>query len=278
VSMLCYDLHSHSTHSDGLLTPRELVQRAAQRGVDVLALTDHDEVSGLAAARAAAGEAGLRLIDGAELSVSWRGVTLHVLALRIDPECPALRDGLAAIREGRSGRARRIGDALAAAGIPGAYEGALRYVTSEGLISRTHFARFLVEAGLVRETKDVFKRYLVPGKPGHVEHAWANLPDAIGWIHAAGGRAVLAHPGRYKLSATSLRELLGEFCDAGGDGIEVVSPSHSAAQTADFARHARNFGFLASSGSDFHGPGESYVDLGNMPPLPLGLTPVWKDW
>jgi predicted metal-dependent phosphoesterase TrpH len=276
--MLRYDLHSHSTHSDGLLTPAELVQRAAQRGVDVLALTDHDELSGLAEARAAALEAGLRLVDGAELSVSWRGGTLHVLALRVDPDCPALRDGLATIREGRSGRARRIGDALAAAGIPGAYAGALRQVTSERLISRTHFARFLVEAGHVRETKDVFKRYLVPGKPGHVEHAWANLHDAIGWIHAAAGQAVLAHPGRYKLSPTGLRELLGEFCDEGGDGIEVVSPSHSAAQIADFARHARNFGFLASSGSDYHGPGESHVDLGDMPPLPFGLTPVWQDW
>src|SRR2546430_7696005 len=214
--MLRYDLHSHSTHSDGLLTPTELVQRAAQRGVDVLALTDHDEVSGLAAARAAAGEAGLRLIDGAELSVSWRGVTLHVLALRIDPECPALRDGLAVIREGRRGRPRRIGDALAAAGIPGAYEGALRYVTSEGLISRTHFARFLVEAGLVRRTKDVFKRYLLPGQPGHVEHAWAKLPDAIGWVHAPGGRALVGHPRRYKLGATRLRPPLRAGCDARG--------------------------------------------------------------
>src|SRR3989442_12322740 len=164
--MLRYDLHSHSTHSDGLLTPTELVQRAAQRGVDVLALTDHDELSGLAAARAAASEAGLRLIDGAELSVSWRGVTLHVLALRIDPECPALRDGLAAIREGRSGRARRIGDALAAAGIPDAYEGALRYVTSERLISRTHFTRCLADAGHERATTNWFRHYLVPGKPG----------------------------------------------------------------------------------------------------------------
>ncbi len=278
MSMLRYDLHSHSTHSDGLLTPAELVQRAAQRGVDVLALTDHDELSGLAEARAAARQAGLRLIDGAELSVSWRGGTLHVLALRVDPDCPALRDGLATIRAGRSGRAHRIGDALAAAGIPGAYEGALRYVTSERLISRTHFARFLVEAGHVRATKDVFKRYLVPGKPGHVEHTWANLHDAIAWIHAAGGRAVLAHPGRYKLSAAGLRALLGDFCDTGGDGIEVVSPSHSAGQIADFARHARRFGFLASCGSDYHGPGESYVDLGDMPPLPLGLTPVWQDW
>ena len=276
--MLRYDLHCHSTHSDGLLTPTELVRRSAQRGVDVLALTDHDELSGLAEARAEAKAAHIRLVDGAELSVSWRDLTLHVVGLRVDPDCPALRDGLAAIRAGRSGRARRIGDALAAAGIDGAYEGALKFVTSERLISRTHFARFLVEAGHGRETRDIFKSYLVPGKPGHVAHAWASVPEAIAWIHVAGGQAVLAHPGRYKLSPTGMRELLAEFRDAGGDGIEVLSPSHSDAQIAEFARHARRFGFLASSGSDYHGPRESYVDLGDMPALPAGLTPIWQDW
>jgi predicted metal-dependent phosphoesterase TrpH len=273
-----YDLHSHSTHSDGLLTPAELVARAAVRGVDVLALTDHDELSGVAEARSAAADLGLELIGGAELSVTWRNVTLHVLGLAIDPSCPALSDGLARIRTGRADRARRMGDSLADAGITGAYEGALRFVTSERLISRTHFARFLVETGHVRELKDVFKRYLVRGKPGHVEHVWAALADAIDWIHAAGGRAVLAHPGRYKLTAGGLGELLAEFCDVGGDGLEVLSPSHTAADVADFARHARHLGLLASCGSDYHGPGEGYVDLGDMPPLPAGVTPVWHDW
>lgn len=276
--MLRYDLHSHSTHSDGLLTPTELVLRAAERGVDVLALTDHDELSGLAEAFIPAAAAGIELVAGAELSVSWREVTLHVLGLRVDPSCAALRDGLAAIRVGRLGRARRMGDALAAAGIPGAFEGALKFVTSERLISRTHFARFLVEAGHVRETKDVFKRYLVPGKPGYVEHDWASLPDAIAWIHAAGGQAVLAHPGRYPVDTTTMRELLAEFRDAGGDGIEVLSPSHCAAQVALYARHAQAFGFAASSGSDYHGPGESSVELGGMPPLPAGVIPVWRRW
>lgn len=276
--MLHYDLHSHSTHSDGLLTPSELVRRAGERGVDVLALTDHDELSGLPEARAEADAAGIRLVDGAELSVSWRSLTLHVLALRIDPDCPALCHGLSAIRAGRSQRARGIGESLAAAGIPGAYDGALRFVTSERLISRTHFARFLVESGYVRTTKDVFKRYLTPGKPGYVEHAWAVLPEAIGWIHAAGGQAVLAHPGRYPLPRSGMRDLLSEFRDAGGHGIEVLSPSHSADQVAEYAGHARVFGFRASSGSDYHGPGESSVDLGDMPPLPAGLTPVWQDW
>jgi predicted metal-dependent phosphoesterase TrpH len=273
-----YDLHSHSTCSDGLLTPAALARRAAERGVEALALTDHDEVCGLAEAAVAARESGIRLINGAELSVSWRDVTLHVLAFRIDPACPALIEGLAAIREGRSGRARRIGDSLAAAGIPDAYEGALQFVTSESLIGRTHFARFLVETGHARDMKEVFKRYLVPGRPGHVPHEWASLSQAIAWIHAAGGQAVLAHPGRYKVGATAMRELLGELREAGGDGIEVVSPSHTAAQTALFARHARVFGLLASAGSDYHGPGESWVDLGDMPPLPAGVTPVWQDW
>jgi 3',5'-nucleoside bisphosphate phosphatase len=276
--VLRFDLHAHSTHSDGLLTPEALVRRAATRGVDVLALTDHDELSGLSEAQTAAADLPLRLIAGAEVSVSWRDITLHVLGLRVDAGCPALRDGLGRIRTGRSERARRIGASLAQAGIQGAYEGALRFCTSERLISRTHFARFLVEAGHVRELRDVFRRFLVRGKPGHVEHAWAGLPEAIDWIHAAGGRAVLAHPGRYKVSPTALRELLGDFRDAGGDGLEVLSPSHSAAQVTDFACHARRLGLLASSGSDYHGPGESYVDLGDMPPLPAGVTPVWHDW
>ena len=191
-----YDLHCHSTRSDGLLSPTEVVRRAAARGVDVLALTDHDETAGLDEARAAAEEAGIAFVTGAELSVSWEDITIHVVALRFDPAHEALLDGLQQIRGGRDRRARRIAESLSVAGIPGAYEGARRYVTSERLISRTHFARFLVEAGHVREMKDVFSRYLTPGRPGYVAHAWASLKDAIGWIHAAGGQAVLAHPGR----------------------------------------------------------------------------------
>jgi 3',5'-nucleoside bisphosphate phosphatase len=273
-----YDLHCHSTCSDGLLAPAAVVARAAARGVDVLALTDHDELAGLADAKIAAATASIELVCGSELSVSWEGLTIHVLGLHLDPGNAALAAGLDAIRAGRLTRARRIGEALAAAGIPGAYGGALKYVTSERLVSRTHFARYLVEAGHAREMKDVFKRFLVPGKPGHVAHDWACLPDAITWIHAAGGHAVLAHPGRYKLSTTGLRELLADFRDAGGDGIEVLSPSHSRAQVDQFALHARRFGLAASSGSDYHGAGESYVDLGDMPPLPAELTPVWQSW
>ncbi len=244
----------------------------------MLALTDHDEVDGLAEARAAAEDSRVRLIDGAELSVSWGDITLHVVALGIDPECEALLAGLTKIREHRVQRAKRIGDALAAAGIADAYDGAMAYVTSERLISRTHFARFLVEHGHAHDTRAVFTRYLARGKPGYVTQQWAALGEAVSWIHAAGGQAVLAHPGRYKIDARRMRELLGEFRDSGGDAIEVVSSSHTVAQFTEFARLARIFGLLASSGSDYHGPGESWVDLGDMPPLPAGVAPVWQNW
>ena len=273
-----YDLHAHSTYSDGLLAPAALVARAAARGVDVLALTDHDDTGGLAEAAAAADACGLTLVAGAELSVSWEVHTIHVVALAIDPANRVLDDGLAAIRSGRDARAQRIAESLARAGIPGAYEGARRYVTSERLISRSHFARFLVEAGHAREVKDVFRKYLTVGKPGYVAHAWARLPDAIAWIHAAGGLAVLAHPGRYRVTATGMRRLLSDFRAAGGDAIEVLSPSHTAAQCAEYATHARTFGFLASAGTDYHGPGESWLDLGDLPELPAGVVPVWSRW
>ena len=274
-----YDLHCHSTYSDGLLSPAAVVRRAASRGVDVLALTDHDETSGLAEATQAAREVGIDFVQGSELSVNWQDLTVHVVALNIDPDDGALSAGLESIRIGRTGRAKRIGESLAAAGIPGAYEGAMKYVTSEKLVSRTHFARYLVEAGYTRDVKDVFRNYLVPGKPGYVEHEWTTLPQAIGWIHGAGGVAVLAHPGRYKVDGSAgMRQLLGDFKDAGGDALEVLSPSHTNAQVAEFATHARLHGFAASTGSDYHGPGESTLDLGDLPPLPAGVEPVWSRW
>ena len=273
-----HDLHCHSTFSDGLLPPAAVVARAAARGVDVLALTDHDEVGGLADAREAASEAGITLVCGSELSVTWEGITLHIVALQIDPRNSTLTEGLEAIRSGRLTRARRIADALAVAGIAGAYEGALKYVTSERLISRTHFARHLVEAGYARAMKDVFKRYLTRGNPGYVAHQWATLSQAVGWIHAAGGRAVVAHPGRYGINASEMRRLLAEFRDIGGDAIEVLSPSHTPSQYVEFATHARVFGLRASCGSDWHGPGEGWMDFGELPEMPSGIVPVWKDW
>jgi 3',5'-nucleoside bisphosphate phosphatase len=273
-----YDLHCHSTRSDGLLAPAAVVARAVARGVNVLALTDHDEVSGLSEARCAAMDSGIEFVCGSELSVSWEDLTIHIVGLNIDPENELLAAGLAAIRGKRESRARRIGDALATAGIPHAYDGARKFVTSERLVTRTHFARFLVEAGHAREVKDVFKRYLTPGKPGYVAQSWATLADAVDWIHVAGGQAVVAHPGRYKTNASGMRRLLSEFRDTGGDAVEVLTSAHTPAQYAEFGRLARVFGLRGSSGSDFHGPGESRVDLGDLPPLPAGVVPVWKDW
>ena len=273
-----YDLHCHSTRSDGVLTPAEVMRRAAGGGVDVIALTDHDEVAGLDEARVAAREVGLEFIDGCEISVTWEGDTVHVVALGIDPANAALGEGLAKVRAGRDARARKIGEALERAGIHGAFEGALAYVTSERLISRTHFARFLIETGHVRDMKDAFKRYLAAGKPGYVPHAWASLAEAVAWIHGAGGQAVIAHPGRYRLTPTGLRTLTAEFRDLGGDALEVVSPSHAPAEYASFAALARSHGLKGSCGTDFHGPGESRFDFGELPPLPAGVDPVWSDW
>jgi predicted metal-dependent phosphoesterase TrpH len=276
--MTRYDLHCHSTRSDGLLTPADVVRRAAERGVEVLALTDHDELAGLEEARAAARAAEIVFVDGSELSVTWRGETIHVLGLGIDPGNEALAHGLDQVRGTRDARARRIGDSLDAAGVPNAFEGALAYVTSERLISRTHFARHLVNAGHARDLKDAFRRFLTSGKPGYVPHAWASLSQVVRWIHVAGGQAVIAHPGRYKLANTEMRALLAEFRDLGGDALEVVSSSHTAAQYGEFAALARVFGFRASCGSDFHGPGEGGMEFGEMPPMPVGVEPVWRAW
>lgn len=260
------------------MSPTDVVRRAAGRGVDVIALTDHDEVAGLAEARAAADDAGIAFIDGAELSVTWNDDTVHIVGLGIDPHNENLVAGLAAVREGRDTRAQRIGHALQAAGVPDAFEGAMGFVTSPSLISRTHFARHLVQAGHARDMKHAFKRYLTKGNPGYVPHAWASLEQAVTWIHGAGGDAVIAHPGRYKLTSAGLRTLIGEFRDLGGDAIEVISPSHTPAQFTQFAALARTHGLKASCGTDFHGVGESHIDFGDLPPLPTGTAPVWNAW
>ena len=273
-----YDLHCHSTRSDGVLTPGAVVTRAAERGVRALALTDHDEVSGLAEARAQAADSGIELINGVEISVTWRERTVHVVGLHVDPGSEVLLERLNENRAGRNGRAARMAAQLESAGIPGALEGARAYVTNPALVSRTHFARFLIEAGYAKDGKDVFARYLTPGKPGHVSHEWATLSQAIGWIHAAGGQAVLAHPGRYRVTPTGMRHLLSEFRDSGGDAIEILSPSHTPAQYQEFATHARVLGLRGSCGSDWHGPGEGWMDLGDLPDFPASVVPVWKDW
>lgn len=272
------DLHCHSTASDGLLAPRDLVTRAAANGVDILSLTDHDDTSGLAEARAEAASRNLRFVDGVEVSVSWRGTTVHIVGLRVDPGSDALRGGLESIRRGRETRAEKIAESLTASGVPESLAGAKRFAENPELISRAHFARFLVEAGRAPDVKSVFQRYLVKDRPGYVPHQWAALADVVGWIRASGGVAIIAHPGRYKLAKSELREFFTEFKHCGGAGIEVVTGSHTPDQYLEFARAARELGFLASRGSDYHGKGESHSDLGTLPPLPDDLKPVWHDW
>jgi predicted metal-dependent phosphoesterase TrpH len=276
--MTIYDLHCHSTASDGVLSPRELVQRAKSHGVDVLALTDHDELSGQAEATEAADEVGLRLINGVEISVTWGNVTLHVVGLNVDPLDPVLVHGLARNRGGRTERARRIGDELAKIGIAGAFEGACALAENKELISRTHFARFMIESGVAKNMKSVFKKFLVKGKPGYVSHEWASLENALTWIHAAGGVAVLAHPGRYQIGSEKMRLLLSEFKYLGGSGIEVVTGSHTAEQVPHYAALAVEFDLMASIGSDFHAPGEGGRELGRLTALPDRCIPIWHAW
>lgn len=275
---LNYDLHCHSTASDGLLAPADLVRRAAANGVSVLALTDHDELGGLAEAAGVARAQRVRFVAGVEVSVTWDGTTIHIVGLGVDPADASLAANLEYVRSSRVRRAERIAAELAAIGIGGTLEGAYTYAKNPSLIGRTHFARFLVERGVAPDVATVFRHYLVSGKPGYVPHQWAALADAVAWIRSGGGRAVVAHPGRYRLSRRELRRFLTEFREAGGEGVEVVTGSHSPSQYVEFARLAREFQLLASRGSDFHGPDESVIDLGCLPPLPGDLKPVWHDW
>jgi len=273
---LNFDLHCHSTVSDGKLSPADLVRRAAANGVDVLALTDHDETGGLAEARATALELGLRLIDGVEISVTWEDSTIHIVGLGIDPSHPELAAGLERVRSSRGARAEKMAAQLDAMGIRGSLEGAYAHAENPQLVGRTHFARFLVERGYARDVKSVFHQYLAQGKPGYVPHHWSELADAVGWIRAAGGAAIIAHPGRYKLARGGTRRLVEAFRDSGGVGIEVVTSSHTQDQYYEFARLALEFGLAASRGSDFHAPGESITELGRIPALPRDLTPIWE--
>lgn len=273
------DLHCHSVVSDGLLSPEAVTRRAHANGVELFALTDHDETGGLAEARATADELGMRFVDGVEVSISWgQDQTVHIVGLGVDPTNPTLLAGLHKIRSGRDSRAARMAAELDKVGIHGAYEGSLKYVGNPALISRSHFARYIVELGHAKDVKTVFDHWLAKGKPGYVEHDWATLPDAVGWIVGAGGTAVVAHPARYRLSRAEREQLFAEFKELGGEGVEVLSGSQNADDAAEYARVARHYGFVASRGSDFHGPGESWMDLGKLPDLPDDLTPVWARW
>ena len=276
MSILNADLHCHSVVSDGTLEPEVLAARAAANGVELWSLTDHDEIGGQHRAAAAARAHGMRYLTGTEISVTFAGETVHIVGLGFDADDPQMQRGLEQTRGGRGSRALEIAAGLAQVGIPNAYEGALKYVGNPELISRTHFARYLVETGACKDTNEVFRRYLVEGKPGYVPHRWASLKDAVAWITDAGGMAVIAHPARYKFTANEEFALFTEFKAHGGRAVEVVTGSHSAAEAVKYAETAREFGLAASRGSDFHSPGESHTDLGKLPHLPATLTPVWE--
>ena len=275
--MTCYDLHTHSTASDGSLTPEALIARAIEHNVDVLALTDHDGTEGIDAAVMATQGTALDLIAGVELSVTWGSKTVHIVGLGIDIKNQQLQQGLAKLRDYRVGRAEEIAKRLAKAGIEGALEGARKYA-SDVMLGRLHFAQFLVEQGLAKDNNDVFKRYLVRNKPGYVPGQWASLEDAMSWINAAGGQAVIAHPARYKMTATKLRRLSTEFKEMGGVALEVVSGRQHPEEVKTLARLAEKLELLASCGSDFHTPENSWVELGRLSLLPEICTPIWHDW
>jgi len=274
--LLNADLHCHSNVSDGTLSPEALAERAKRNGVALWALTDHDEVGGQHRARTAAHAQGLAYLTGSEISVTFANKTVHIVGLGFDPDHPGLQQGLVDTRGGRERRARDMADGLAKVGIEGAFEGALRYVGNPDLISRTHFARFLVDIGVCTETHEVFKRYLTEGKPGYVEHRWAKLSDAVRWITEAGGEAVIAHPGRYGFTPNEEYALFSEFKAHGGRGVEVVTGSHTVPEYAKYADMAIEFDLLASRGTAFHDPAESQPDLGTLPDLPVRLPPVWQ--
>jgi 3',5'-nucleoside bisphosphate phosphatase len=276
VNLLNADLHCHSVVSDGTLEPEVLAQRAKSQGVELWALTDHDEIGGLSRAIAAAKEWELDMLTGVEVSVTFAGTTVHIVGLGFDADDEALKAGLAATRGGRAGRAQEMADELAKVGIRDAFEGALKYVGNPDLISRTHFARYIVETGVCSSTHEVFSRYLAEGKPGFVPHRWAKLGDAVRWITQAGGLAVIAHPARYAFTPTEEYALFTEFIAHGGRGVEVVTGSHSDADRIKYADMALEFDLLASRGSDFHSPTESHTELGSLPPLVGKLTPVWE--
>ena len=272
-----FDLHCHSTVSDGLLSPPELVAHAAKRGVKVLALTDHDDLGGLHIAREAALQHDIQFINGVEISVTWKRRTLHIVGLKVDANNAALKAALDGVRIGRDERAQEMGADLARVGIHGAYEGA-KALAKQSIITRTHFARFLVDNGHAKDTKSVFKKYLVKGKPGFKEHEWMNLKSAVDLINAAGGQAVIAHPGRYDLGTINMLLLMHEFRSLGGTAIEVVTGSHTPPQYQQFAKIAHKFSLKSSLGSDYHGSGISYMEMGCIPDLPDGCVPVWDDW
>ncbi len=275
-SILNADLHCHSVVSDGTLTPEQLAARAKANGVELWALTDHDEVGGQDRAFAAAQANGMKYLTGVEISITFANKTVHIVGLGFDAHDEQLKQGLRQTRGGRGERAKEMSDGLEKVGIHGGYEGALKYAGNHELISRTHFARFLVESGVCQDTHEVFRRFLTEGNPGFVPHRWATLKDAVQWIVQAKGMAVIAHPARYGFTPNEEFALFTEFKNHGGQGVEVVTGSHTPAEYVTYAEMAKEFDLFASRGSDFHSPDESRIDLGTLPWLPGQLTPVWE--
>jgi 3',5'-nucleoside bisphosphate phosphatase len=276
--MASIDLHFHSRASDGALSPEEVIRRAHDRGATLVALTDHDCLRGLDEAGRTAYELGLPFLTGVEISTTWgsKGQTIHIVGLGVDAAHEELAGGLAGVRRGRVERAHEMAGQLADVGIEDAFEGAMQWCHNPELISRTHFARFLVESGRVKDVRTVFRKYLTPGKPGYVPHQWASVPDAVGWIVAAGGVAAIAHPGRYDLGRTLTERLIDDFKSAGGEAIEVASGSHSLDDMHKYALIAQRFDLWSSAGSDFHSPGEGCRDVGRTDDLPPICRPVWE--
>jgi len=274
---ICYDLHSHSYYSDGDLSPNDLIQRAAEKGVDVLALTDHDTTDGIDEALAAAFKAGIILVPGVEISVTWQNKLLHIVGLGIDPANKTLQVGLENVQKTRQERAEKIAQRFEKIDLPNAYQAVQGYAGGK-IISRNHFARYLIEKGLAKDHKSAFKRYLLKGKSCYVPADWAGLEDAISWIRAAGGQAVIAHPARYQMSNTLLKALFEDFSLLGGEAIEVASSAHSPGEVIKMAQLANDCGLFASSGSDFHSPKAVWAELGKIRALPEGSTPIWQNW
>lgn len=272
-----YDLHSHTTASDGELSPAELVAYAARSGVDVLAVTDHDSTDAVAEAQQAAKQHEISVLSGVEISVTWNSVLIHIVGLNFNIHHAPLQQGLAGIRDQRDDRARAIADKLAECGIPGAFEGAAAFSNGD-IISRTHFAKFMLKAGHVSSMQEAFDKYIGNRKKAYVDWQWATLEDALNWIHDAGGQAVIAHPARYGLKAKQMRALIDDFKQLGGKGFEVVSGSHDVNATHNMADYARRYELHASAGSDYHGPSQTWRTMGKLPPLPKGLTPIWDLW
>lgn len=275
-SIINADLHCHSVVSDGTLTPEQLAARAKANGVELWALTDHDEIGGQERALKAAHANGIKYLTGTEISVTFANKTVHIVGLGFDAHNEQLKQGLYSTRGGRGERAKEMSEGLAKVGIQGAYEGALAYAGNHELISRTHFARFLVETGVCHDTNEVFRRFLTEGNPGFVPHRWASLKDAVQWIVQANGMAVIAHPARYGFTPNEEFAFFTEFKNHGGQGVEVITGSHTPAEYVIYADMAQEFNLFASRGSDFHSPNESRIDLGTLPWLPGQLTPVWE--